>query len=138
VKIEKGGIWNALCTHNVSVYEGEVKTLCGTYTKPNTGSYVNEIVQCRGKRGDSVMLEQSGCTTYLSIYEIKVYEAELVCKAGSYKNDTECPPCPIGTWSSETDASSCTDCTDDRSSPPGSKKEMDCFGKNLLHIRCIV
>ena len=72
VVIEKGHGYVASCTYSVSVYEGEVKTLCGTYSK-YYGTYTNEIVECEGKRGDSVMLEQSVCTEWLYINEIKAY-----------------------------------------------------------------
>ena len=72
VETEKGMSLDVSCTYSVSVYKGEVKTLCGTYTgKRNT--YYNETVQCDGKRGDSVMLEMTGCTNQFQIYEIKVY-----------------------------------------------------------------
>jgi len=77
VVIEEGRAYDVpSCTYRVSVYKGEVKTLCGTYTRTRTGGKVehyNETVQCGGKEGDSVMLEVTGCTVHLSIYEIKVY-----------------------------------------------------------------
>jgi len=78
VVIEEGRAYDVpSCTYSVSVYKGEVKTLCGTYTRTGAGGkvkhYFNETVQCGGKEGDSVMVEVTGCTVYLSIYEIKVY-----------------------------------------------------------------
>jgi len=78
VVIEEGRAYDVpSCTYSVSVYKGEVKTLCGTYTRTGAGGkvkhYFNEAVQCGGKEGDSVVLEVTGCTTRLSIYEIKVY-----------------------------------------------------------------
>jgi len=73
VVIEKALGYVKSCIYSVSVYEGEVKTLCGTYTGKPFDFYYNEIVQCGGKRGDSVMLEQTGCTKYLNVFEIKVF-----------------------------------------------------------------
>ena len=49
------------------------------------------------------------------------------CDAGSYKNDSGCFQCLIGTWS-PANASSCTNCNDGRMSPPGSTTEEDCIG----------
>ena len=40
-------------------------------------NYVNETVQCGGKRGDSVKIEQTGRVTYLTIHEMKVYRTAL-------------------------------------------------------------
>ena len=73
VVIEKGFSNAASCVYTVSVYDGEVETVCGTYTGKAYGVYSNEAVQCGGKGGDSVMLEQTGCTQYLCVFEIKVY-----------------------------------------------------------------
>ena len=72
VVIQKGRSHTNVCTFTVSVYDGEVGTVCGTYTGKH-GYYYNETVQCGGKRGDSVMLKQTGFTTILEVYEIKVY-----------------------------------------------------------------
>ena len=72
VVIEQGYSFYDSCTFNVSVYDGEVETVCGT----NTGKYsyyYNEMVQCGGKEGDSVRLELTGCTEYLAVFEMKVY-----------------------------------------------------------------
>ena len=55
-----------------TAYEGEVETVCGTYTG-KVSIYYNEMVQCGGKRGDSVRLKQTGCTKALVVLEIKVY-----------------------------------------------------------------
>ena len=64
-----------------TAYEGEVETVCGTYTGKDL-CYYNETVQCGGKLkgGDSVRLEQTGCTQYkyLCVFEIKV------CGQGKY------------------------------------------------------
>ena len=35
--------------------------------------YTNGIVQCGGKRGGSVKIEQTSCVTHLTVYEMKVY-----------------------------------------------------------------
>jgi len=72
VEIKKGFNRDNACSNSVSVYKGEVRTLCGTYTKPR-GIY-SETVQCGGKRGDSVMLEMTGCKeNKLQMYEIQFY-----------------------------------------------------------------
>ena len=34
VVVEKGFSYDAVCVFTVSVYDGEVQTVCGTYTKP--------------------------------------------------------------------------------------------------------
>ena len=73
VVIEKGYSYDASCVYTVSVYNGEVGTVCGTYTGIPRGDYSNKAVQCGGKGGDSVMLEQTVCTKYLNVYETKVY-----------------------------------------------------------------
>ena len=76
VVIEKG--WSIgtgkSCIYQVSVYAGEVKKPCGTYTgKAKHKFYTNEVVQCGGSIGDSVMLEMPGCGKGVNVYEIKVY-----------------------------------------------------------------
>jgi len=68
------------CIYSVSVFEGEVKTLCGTYTGISS-FYYNETVKCGGKRGDSVMLEMTNCLQYVQIYEIKAYNGTAGCEA---------------------------------------------------------
>ena len=73
VVIERGYSYDASCVYTVSVYNGEVGTVCGTYTGIPRGDYSNKAVQCGGKGGDSVMLEQTVCTKYLNVYETKVY-----------------------------------------------------------------
>ena len=73
VVIEKSYSYDASCVYTVSVYDGEVETECGTYTGIPRGGFYNETVQCGGKGGDSVMLKQTVCTTFLSVFEIKVY-----------------------------------------------------------------
>ena len=72
VVIEKGYSKDSSCVYTVSVYKGEVETVCGTYTG-KVSIYYNKMVQCGGKRGDSVRLEQTECTQYLNVHEIKVY-----------------------------------------------------------------
>ena len=79
VVIQKGCSHTNVCTFTVSVYDGEVGTVCGTYTGKE-GHYYNETVQCGGKRGDSVMLKQTGFITNLEVYEIKVYDEISVSK----------------------------------------------------------
>ena len=73
VVIEKGFGYDASCVYTVSVYNGEVETVCGTYTGKAYGVYYNERVQCGGKAGDSVRLKLTGCERCLIVYEIKVY-----------------------------------------------------------------
>ena len=41
--------------------------------------YHNEIVQCGGRRGGSVKIEQTNCVHELEVYEMKVYGTAL-CK----------------------------------------------------------
>ena len=72
VVIERGYFYSTACRYSVSVFAGDVKTLCGVYNKPQASLY-SEVVQCSGNRGESVMLESKDCNTELSIYEIKVY-----------------------------------------------------------------
>ena len=72
VVIERGYSYSTACRYSVSVFAGDVKTLCGVYNKPQASMY-SEVVQCSGNRGESVMLESKDCNTELSIYEIKVY-----------------------------------------------------------------
>ena len=72
VVIEKGYSGSPSCTFTVSVYDGEVGTVCGTYTGKYS-YYYNEMVQCGGKGGDSVRLEHTRCTQYLTVNEIEVY-----------------------------------------------------------------
>lgn len=74
VVIEKGFCRSEVCTFSVSVYDGELKTLCGTYTD-KSGEYYNETVQCGGKRGDSLILEMSACGKSLIVYEIHLLYA---------------------------------------------------------------
>ena len=50
---------------------------CDSYSKP-LRTYYNEIVQCGGKRGGSVKIEQTGCVTHLGVYEMKVYGTALL------------------------------------------------------------
>ena len=77
VVIEKGRSYDASCVYTVSVYKEEVETECGTYTgKAAYNYYSNEAVQCGGKGGDSVKLEQTVCTQYLRVFEIKVYQGK--------------------------------------------------------------
>ena len=78
VKIWKGKCFNtADCVYHVSVWDGDAKTPCGYYTVQNktdaNGYYVNEVVNCGGRRGDSVMLEQKNCKKYLLVSEINAY-----------------------------------------------------------------
>ena len=73
VVIEKGHRGSDSCVFTVSVYDGEVETVCGTFPGGKRGDYYNETVQCGGKGGDSVRLEQTGCSQYLAVHEIKVF-----------------------------------------------------------------
>ena len=72
VVLEQGYSKDSSCVFTVSVYDGEVETVCGTYTG-KVSVYYNETVQCGGKRGDSVRLGQTGFISSLAIYEVKVY-----------------------------------------------------------------
>ena len=49
----------------------------GSYFKPLSVAY-NETVQCGGKRGDSVKIEQTSCLKGLMVYEMKVYRTALL------------------------------------------------------------
>ena len=40
--------------------------------------YYNETVQCGGKKGDSVKIEQTSCLGSLNIWEMKVYGTALL------------------------------------------------------------
>ena len=40
--------------------------------------YFNETVQCGGKMGDSVKIEQTGCVEFLLVNEMKVYATALL------------------------------------------------------------
>ena len=40
--------------------------------------YYNETVQCGGKKGDSVKIEQTGCSAGFCIHEIDAYYLKLV------------------------------------------------------------
>ena len=50
---------------------------CDSYSKP-LRYYYNETVQCGGKRGDSVKIEQTGCVKVLQVNEMKVYRTALL------------------------------------------------------------
>ena len=50
-------------------------------------SNYNETVQCGGKRGDSVKIEQTSCVAYLIIFEMKVWGVELL---NCYNSDDQC------------------------------------------------
>ena len=76
VVIEKGRSWSSSCVYTVSVYKGEVETECGTYTGIPSDVFYNETVQCGGKGGDSLRLKKTGCTQYLVVFEIKVYQGK--------------------------------------------------------------
>ena len=50
---------------------------CDSYSKP-LSVYYNEIVQCGGKMGDSVKIEQASCVGYLVFFEMKVHGTALL------------------------------------------------------------
>ena len=75
VVIEKGGSRSPSCVYTVSVYDGEVETVCGRYTRKDS-QYYNEMVQCGGKGGDSVSLKQTECDKQLVVFEMKVYHGQ--------------------------------------------------------------
>ena len=50
---------------------------CDSDSKP-LSNYYNETVQCGGKKGDSVKIEQTGCVMYLQVNEMKVYRTALL------------------------------------------------------------
>ena len=50
---------------------------CDSYSKP-LRFYTNEIVQCGGKRGDSVKIEQTSCVESLTVFEMKVHGTALL------------------------------------------------------------
>ena len=76
VVIENGWNYKSCMIYIISVMDGdEKKTVCGTFTKPQ-GRIYNEIVECRGAVGDSVIVElqeQTGCMGYIALKEIKAY-----------------------------------------------------------------
>ena len=49
--------------------------------------YYNEVVQCGGKKGDSVKLHQKSCVSGLIVYEMKVWGVELL---NCYNADDQC------------------------------------------------
>ena len=49
--------------------------------------YYNEEVQCGGKKGDSVKLQQTNCMYYLMVFEMKVWGVELL---DCYNSDDQC------------------------------------------------
>ena len=71
VVIEQGWNSEAHCVYAISVMEGSTKTRCGTFTRP-AGRY-NATVECGGFKGDSVIVDQSGCNRYTGIQEINAY-----------------------------------------------------------------
>ena len=48
-----------------------------SYSKP-LSSYYNEVVQCGGKRGDSVKIKETSCAGHLRVYKMKVYRKALL------------------------------------------------------------
>ena len=49
--------------------------------------YYNEAMQCGGKKGDSVKLQQTNCVNFLNVYEMKVWGVELL---NCYDSDDQC------------------------------------------------
>ena len=49
--------------------------------------YCNETVQCGGRKGNSVKLQQTSCTQQFSISEMKVWTVELL---NCYNSDDQC------------------------------------------------
>ena len=45
------------------------------------------MVQCGGRKGDSVKIEQTSCVKVLRVYEMKVWGVELL---NCYKSDDQC------------------------------------------------
>ena len=45
------------------------------------------MVQCGGRKGDSVKIEQTSCMETLNIFEMKVWTVELL---NCYKSDDQC------------------------------------------------
>ena len=61
------------CVYQVSVLTGEEKTPCGgTFTKAR-GRYT-ATVQCQGKRGDSIILEQFTDYYYVAVKDMKIHD----------------------------------------------------------------
>ena len=48
------------------------------FVKPISSYYFNETVQCGGKMGDSVKIEQTSCVEFLLVFEMKVYATALL------------------------------------------------------------
>ena len=78
VVVEKGYCYSTSCVFTVSVYDGEVQTVCGTYAGKPINAYIDETVQCRGKKGASVKIQQTNCVKHLDVYEMKVYGTALL------------------------------------------------------------
>ena len=57
-----------------------------SYSKP-LSFYTNEIVQCGGKRGDSVTIQQTTGIKFLKVSEMSVWGAVLL---NCYNSDDQC------------------------------------------------
>ena len=80
VVLERGWQPGATCTYQLFIYQGDTKYPCGDkvtfpYGRYYTG-YDNTTMDCGGKRGGSVVLQQSVCGQYIGVQEIKVYLPE--------------------------------------------------------------
>ena len=101
VVVEKGGSYSTSCVFTVSVYDGEVQTVCGTYTGKPIYAYFNEAVQCRGKKGASVKIQQTNCVKNLDVFEMKVYGTALLAIGKRETHSTlvkKCALCPGMFW----------------------------------------
>ena len=56
---------------------------CDSYSKPPRAKY-KQIVQCGGKRGRSVKIEQTSCVKIIDLKEMKVYGTSLLAAKGIY------------------------------------------------------
>ena len=60
-----------------------------SYSKP-LSVYTNEIVQCGGKRGDSVKIQQTTGIKFLKVSEMSVWGREHAVLLNCYNSDDQC------------------------------------------------
>ena len=92
VVIEKGTQNDKTCVYQVLLYQGDAKLSCGDTFSPQEGlyymGYKNTTIDCSGARGGSVVLEQTVCEKYITVWEIKVYLSESV-PTGNYQQSMQ-------------------------------------------------
>jgi len=77
VVIERGWQTSSTCVYQMFIYQGDTKYSCGdTFTYPYGrfyNGYENTTIDCRGRRGGSIVLEQTVCEQYIGVSEYTVY-----------------------------------------------------------------